>query len=84
MKKITFATRTAQLLIAALLPLSFSHSKELSDISQLSAGAPTNLGTKLGPNGYIPVETQKLTHAKVVWVNWDYLRKAGFNVGNIR
>ena len=72
-----------------LLPFSVAHAAAPSttsvasaDITRLSAGAPTNMGKKMGPLNYIKVETRKLTKAKVVWVNWDYLRKAGFDVGN--
>ena len=51
-------------------------------IARLSQGAPVNLGKKMGPLNYVKIETQKLTRARVVWVNWDYLRKAGIDVGN--
>ena len=57
-------------------------SKPLSEIPSLSAGPPTVLGKKLGEHSYITAEARKLTQAKVVWINWDYLTQAGFDVGN--
>jgi uncharacterized protein YdiU (UPF0061 family) len=90
MKTLSLDHRLKALLIPALL-LCFSsaqaasessHLKSLSEIPSLSAGAPTALGKQLGPNSYVTVQAQKLTQAKVVWLNWDYLSKAGFDVGN--
>ena len=82
MKISTSALRALQILIFILIPLCFAQAKKLSEISKLSAGAPTILGRKLGPNSYITVEAQKLNRARVVWVNWDYLRKAGYEVAD--
>lgn len=53
--------------------------RPLTKIGELSKGAPTNLGTKLGDMSYIKVETQRLARGKVLWINWDYLESIGFD-----
>lgn len=69
--------------IAAVTSTSFSPAfagdRPLTEIGELSKGAPKNLGTKLGDLSYVKVETQKLARGRVLWVNWSYLESMGFD-----
>ena len=83
MKSLSLTHRLPKLVLPLLLSLATSAAmaKTVEEIPTLSAGKPVLLGTMLGPKSYVKVETQKLTKARVAWVNWDYLRKSGFEVG---
>lgn len=49
-------------------------------ISTLSDGKPEAMGEMLGEKSYLPVEAQRLTKARLLWVNIPYLRENGFAI----
>jgi uncharacterized protein YdiU (UPF0061 family) len=81
MKQQMISRRFAQFVVPLLLLSAVNaFAKAPSEIPTLSAGKPALMGKMLGPKSYVKVETQRLARARVAWVNWDYLRKAGFDI----
>jgi hypothetical protein len=49
-------------------------------VGTLSEGAPARLGQNLGTQNYIAVRAFRLVKARLIWLNFDYLREVGIDV----
>ena len=53
-----------------------AYAKSFSDDAK---GTPHHMGRKIPEKQYLPVVTKKLADAKILWVNWAYLKEHGYN-----
>ncbi|OFZ73658.1 MAG: hypothetical protein A3K03_07710 [Bdellovibrionales bacterium RIFOXYD1_FULL_44_7] len=66
--------------LGLLVLVLFLHIALADTIGSLSDGPPAHLGKSLGQTSYVPVKAKRLAGAKVVWINFNYLREIGIDI----
>lgn len=66
--------------IVFALPVWVGATEPVLDLKTEAEGAPFEVSQRLPEASYIPIEMKRLKNARVVWVNFDYLREKGYRV----